>query len=62
MVTYKTLKDVPAWYRPTIEKLMEQGALKGTDEGEADTLEDNVIDVDETYCRVMTTMDRLGII
>ena len=62
VVTYKTLKDVPAWYRPTIEMLMEKGALKGTDEGEADILEDNVIDVDETYCRVMTTLDRLGML
>lgn len=62
MPTYRKLSDVPEWYRPTIKKLMELGALKGTDEGDPATLEDNVIDVDETYCRVMTTLDRLGVL
>lgn len=53
-VVYATLDDVPEWYRPTIEKLMSLGALKGVG--------DNEIQVDETYCRVMTTLDRLGVI
>lgn len=53
-VVYEKLEDVPEWYRPTIEKLIERGALKGVGGGE--------IQVDETYCRVMTTLDRLGVI
>lgn len=53
-VVYKKLEDVPEWYRPTIEKLIERGALKGVGGGE--------IQVDEIYCRVMTTLDRLGVI
>ena len=53
-VVYAKLEDVPEWYRPTIEKLIERGALKGVGGDE--------IQVDETYCRVMTTLDRLGVI
>ena len=50
---YRTLYDVPVWYQSTIQKLMDAGALKGVDEH-------GTINVDETYCRVMTTLDRLG--
>lgn len=52
MKYYKTLDDVPSYYRPTIEKLITQGALKGTG---GDT-----INVSEDFCRVMTVLDRLG--
>ena len=52
--TYRTLAEVPASYQPTIRKIMEAGALKGTGQGE--------INIDETYCRVMTTLDRLGLL
>ena len=45
---------MPASYQPAIRKLMEAGALKGTGQGE--------INIDETYCRVMTTLDRLGLL
>ena len=62
VTVYQKLSDVPEWYRDTILKLMESGALKGTDEGSPDTLEDNIINVDETYCRVMTTLDRMGLL
>lgn len=60
--TYKTLNDVPESYRPTIRRLMEAGALKGSSDPDPDRLEDNVLDIDETYCRVMTTLDRLGVL
>ena len=53
-VVYATLDDVPEYYRATIEKLIALGALKGVGGDE--------IQVDETYCRVMTTLDRLGMI
>ena len=54
MAIYTYLEDVPASYQPTIQKLVEAGVLKGTGNGE--------LNVDETYCRVMTTLDRLGIL
>lgn len=54
MVVYKKLEDVPEWYRPSIKKLMDAGSLQGTGNGE--------INVDETYCRVMTTLDRHGVL
>lgn len=52
MVTYQYLKDVPESYRPTIEKLINLGVLKGTGDG--------ILNVDATFCRVMTVLDRLG--
>ena len=52
--TYRTLAEVPASYQPAIRKLMEAGVLKGTGQGE--------LNIDETYCRVMTTLDRLGLL
>ena len=52
MTYYKTLDEVPEDYRPTVEKLMEAGALKGTGP--------NVLNVSEDFCRIMTVLDRLG--
>ena len=52
MTWYKTLDEVPEYYRSTVEKLVETGALKGTGE--------NVLNVSEDFCRVMTVLDRLG--
>lgn len=61
---YKHLQDVPECYRPSIKKLMttppESPALKGYKDPDPRALDDNVIDVTEDYCRVMTTLDRLG--
>lgn len=53
MKRYETIKDVPDWGRPTIQKLMNKGALKGTDNK-------GTIDVDDTYVRIMVTLDRMG--
>lgn len=52
MTYYKTLDEVPEWYRPTVEKLVETGALQGTAE--------DVLNVSEDFCRTMTVLDRLG--
>ena len=60
MPKYRTLKDVPDSYRPTIRRLMERGALRGESDPDPSSLEDNVLNLDETYCRVFTTADRLG--
>lgn len=59
---YEKLGDVPTSYRSTIEKLMRMGALNGSDIGDPETLEDNILNIDETYCRVMATLDRIGVI
>jgi len=60
MVIYEKLADVADSYKPTIRKLMEQGALKGVSDPDPNSLEDNVLNISEDYCRVMTTLDRLG--
>lgn len=52
MTYYKTLDEVPEYYRPAVEKLVEAGALKGT--------ASNVLNVSEDFCRTMTVLDRLG--
>ena len=62
MPKYRTLKDVPDSYRPTIRKLMERGSLRGKSDPDPDSLDDNVLNLSETYCRVMTTLDREGVL
>ena len=52
MTIYKTLGDVPGWYRPAVQKAVDKGALNGT--GGKD------INVSEDLCRVLTVLDRLG--
>lgn len=51
MVYYEKLEDVPAWYRPTVEKLVGAGVLNGTGDG---------LNVSEDFCRTFTVLDRLG--
>ena len=51
MTYFKTLDEVPEYYRPTVKKLAESGALNGTGDG---------LNVSEDFCRVMTVLDRLG--
>ena len=52
MTYYKTLADVPSWYKEPIQMLVNKGALKGTGNGE--------LNVSEDFCRVMTALYRLG--
>lgn len=52
MVIYQTLADVPAWARPTVEKLIARGLLQG--EGAALNLEHNSL-------RVLVINDRAGL-
>lgn len=42
MVKYKTIDDVPEWYRSEVQELMDAGALKGTGNGVIDISEDVV--------------------
>jgi len=52
MVYYKTLNDVPSWYKPAVQKAVNKGALTGTGGKE--------INVSEDLCRTLTILDRLG--
>ena len=54
MVYYKTLADVPAWYRGAVGKAVDKGALNGTGNGE--------LNVSEDLCRTLTVLDRLGML
>ena len=60
MAVYKHLQDVPKSYQPTIKKLMEKKVLVGYKDPDPKRLDDNIIDVSEDFCRIMTTLDRLG--
>lgn len=60
---YATLEDVPACYRPAVQKLMEKGVLQGYDGGKDGlmvTIGDNTIRVDDTLCRIVTILGRPG--
>ena len=52
MVIYKTLNDVPSYYKVAVQKAMDKDALKGTSGKE--------INVSEDLCRTLTVLDRLG--
>ena len=52
MVIYKTLNDVPSWYKAAVQKAVDKGALNGTGGKE--------INVSEDLCRTLTVLDRLG--
>jgi len=58
---YRTLGDVPEYYREAIRALMERGVLMGRENSDPDALKDNILDLSEDYCRVMTTLHRLGV-
>lgn len=52
MVYYKTIEDVPSWYREAVQKCIDKGALRG--EG------NDVLNLSEDFCRTLTILDRLG--
>ena len=52
--TYKTLADVPGYYREAVEKLVEDGTLRGTGKGD--------LDISEDLARVLTLLHRRGVI
>lgn len=54
MPTYKTINDVPSAYRASVKKAMDKGALKGYTGGN--------INVSEDMCRMLTVLDRLGLL
>lgn len=52
MTYYKTLADVPSWYKAAVQKAVNKGALNGTGNSE--------LNVSEDLCRTLTVLDRLG--
>ena len=62
---YATLEDVPKSYCPSVKKLMDAGFLAGYNggkDGDITTIADNTILVDETFCRIVTVLDRAGVL
>ena len=51
-INYKTLDDVPGYYRAAVDKAVDAGALNGTGNGD--------LNVSEDLCRTLTVLDRLG--
>lgn len=54
MTCYKTINDVPDYYRDAVQKAVSKGALGGTGGGE--------LNVSEDLCRTLTVLDRLGVL
>ena len=52
MTIYRTINDVPSYYKVAVQKAMNRDALKGTSDKE--------INVSEDLCRTLTVLDRLG--
>lgn len=51
MTYYKTIEDVPDYYRAAVQKAVDAGALEGTGDG---------LNVSEDLCRMLTILDRMG--
>lgn len=53
MVIYKKLEDIPKDYKPTVQKLIDKGAIKGTGNGE--------LNLEENMVRGLVINDRMGL-
>ena len=62
MKVYKTLSEIPESYQSVIQKLMEKKAVTGVSDPDPTRLDDNVLNLSEDFCRVMTVLDRLGVL
>ena len=51
MKYFKTISDVPGYYRAAVQKVVDKGALQGGD---------GALNVSEDLCRTLTVLDRLG--
>lgn len=49
---YKTIDEIPEWYKPTIKKLIDGGAIKGTG--------DNKLNLPEIMVRTLVIADRVN--
>ena len=57
MPVYEKLNDVPAAYRPAVQKIMEKGALSGYSDPDPSRLDDNVLKVSEDFCRIAVVLN-----
>lgn len=62
MPVYEKLNDVPAVYRPAVQKIMEKGALSGYSDPDPSRLDDNVLKVSEDFCRIAVVLNNLGLL
>lgn len=53
MKYYKNLNDIPNWYRPAVQKLVDAGAIAGTGDG---------LNLSEDLCRTLTILDAAGVL
>lgn len=51
MKYFKTINDVPSYYKASVQKAVDKGALNGGD---------GALNVSEDLCRTLTVLDRLG--
>lgn len=51
--TYKTLEDIPAWGKPTVEKLVNKKAIQGDENGD--------LNISNDLLRILVIHDRLGL-
>lgn len=52
---YETINDVPDYYKEVVQSMIDDGSLKGVDEH-------GTLNVNETFCRIMTVLHRKGIV
>ncbi|MGM9623451.1 MAG: S-layer homology domain-containing protein [Butyricicoccus porcorum] len=53
-IVYKTIDDIPAYYRTAVQKLIDKGAISGTGNGE--------LNLDANICRSLTILDNAGLL
>ena len=53
-IVYRTIDDVPTYYRTAVQKLIDQGAISGTGGGD--------LNLDANICRALTIMDNAGLL
>ena len=51
---YKYLKDIPKWYKPTIQRLVAEGSIAG----EGGSGENLIVNLTEDMCRTLVFMER----
>lgn len=53
-VVYRTIDDIPVYYRTAVQKLIDRGAISGTGGGE--------LNLDANICRALTILDNAGLL
>ena len=53
-MVYKTLEDIPSWGKPTIQKLIGRGSIKGDGQGNINLSDDTV--------KILVILDREGVL